>query len=269
MTRPEAHSPEPVAPPETVSENAERRLAELVEAVAARDNFIAVAAHELRNPMTPIIGQVELLLKDVRNGRYVPDQIEIKLERIHRSMRHYLKRAATLLDVSRITSGNFRMAPTPCDLGEVVRLIAESFEETARHAGASLDVDAPQSLPGLWDRLALEQVIDNLVSNAIKYGGKGVVCLSAAEAQTSSRVVIEVRDHGPGISPRNKERIFGKFERAIGADERQTGFGVGLWVVGQIVEAMEGTITVNDAEGGGTVFRVVLPKLLRGAASHD
>ncbi len=87
------------------------------------------------------------------------------------------------------------------------------------------------------------------------------------EAHDASRVVIEVRDYGPGISARNKERIFGQFERAIGADERQTGFGVGLWVVGQIVEAMEGTITVNDAEGGGTVFTVVLPRFLR-AVSH-
>ena len=263
MTLPEAKPPEPVALSERVSAEAERRLAELLNAVAARDNFIAVAAHELRNPMTPIIGQLELLLNGVRSGKYSLDEIEIRIERIHRSMGHYLKRAATLLDVSRITSGNFKMAPAPCDLGEVVRLIAESLEETARHAGASLKVDAPQSFLGSWDRLALEQIIDNLVSNAIKYGGGGPVVLSVADPQDASRVVIEVRDHGPGISPRNKQRIFEKFERAIGADERQTGFGVGLWVVGQIVEAMEGTITVNDAQGGGTVFRIVLPRFLR------
>ena len=94
------------------------------------------------------------------------------------------------------------------------------------------------------------------------------ILVSVADPQDGSRVVIEVRDHGPGISPRNKERIFGQFERAIGADERQTGFGVGLWVVGQIVEAMEGEITVIDAHGGGTIFKVVLPKYLR-VNAHD
>ena len=268
MKHPEAHSPDTVASPEMVSKEAERRLAELAEAVAARDNFIAVAAHELRNPMTPIIGQLELLLKGVRTGKFAPDQVEVRLERIHRSMGHYLKRAATLLDVSRISSGKFRMSPAPCDLGEVVRLVADNFDETARHAGARLEIDAPSSVPGSWDRLALEQIIDNLVSNAIKYGGKNPVILSITDPQDPSRVVIEVRDYGPGISPRNKERIFGQFERAIGADERQTGFGVGLWVVGQIVEAMEGTIAVIDAQGGGTIFKVVLPRYLK-VDRHD
>ena len=148
MTLPEAKPPEPVALSERVSAEAERRLAELLNAVAARDNFIAVAAHELRNPMTPIIGQLELLLNGVRSGKYSLDEIERRIERIHRSMGHYLKRAATLLDVSRITSGNFKMAPVPCDLGEVVRLIAENLEETAKHAGASLKVEAPQNFPG-------------------------------------------------------------------------------------------------------------------------
>jgi two-component system, OmpR family, sensor kinase len=183
-------------------------------------------------------------------------------------MGHYLKRAATLLDVSRITTGKFKMVPAACDLGEVVQLIADTFDETARHAGALLEIDAPKSVPGSWDRLALEQIIDNLVSNAIKYGGKNPVVVSVEDPQDGPRVAIRVRDHGPGISARNKERIFGQFERAIGADERQSGFGVGLWVVGQIVEAMEGTITVNDAEGGGTVFTVVLPRYL-GADSHE
>lgn len=240
--------------------NEARRLIELAEAVAARDNFIAVAAHELRNPMTPMIGQIELLLKGVKSGRYAPEEIELRLERIHKSMGHYLKRAATLLDVSRITSGKLRIVRTPCDIGDVIRLVAETFEETARHAGAVLHIDAPRELPGSWDRLALEQVIDNLVSNAIKYGGRNPVLVSVEEPEGQSCVIIKVRDHGPGISLCDRERIFGQFERAIGVDERQTGFGVGLWVVGEIVRAMEGAITVSDAEGGGTVFTVVLPR---------
>jgi two-component system OmpR family sensor kinase len=160
-----------------------------------------------------------------------------------------------LLDVSRITSGNFRLTLAPCDLGHIVREIAETFDEAARHTGASIKIDAPDSLPGLWDRLALEQIIDNLVSNAIKYGGKKQVIVSVDDPGDAANVSIWVRDHGPGISPSDKARIFGQLERVIGLNETQTGCGVGLWVVGQVVEAMKGEITVNDAQDGGTVFQ--------------
>ena len=262
MTLPEADPTGPTELPNANLEVAQRRLAELAEAVAARDNFIAVAAHELRNPMTPILGQIELLLRGVKVSKFSPAQVEERLERIHRSMVHYLKRAAILLDVSRIASGKFKLAPVPCDLGEIIRFVVESFDEMARHSGALLSVEAPPSLSGSWDRIALEQIIDNLVSNAIKYGGRNPVIVFLQE-QRDSHVIIEVRDRGPGISARNKERIFGQFERAIGAEEQQSGFGVGLWVVGQIIDAMEGTIAVSDGAGGGTVFTVVLPRYLK------
>jgi two-component system, OmpR family, sensor kinase len=266
MSSPEAHPSEAAVPPDVALEEAERRLAELAEAVAARDNFIAIAAHELRNPMTPMMGQIELLLNGVKANKYSLTQIEDRVERIHRAMGHYLKRAATLLDVSRITSGKLRLALAPCDLGQIVREIAETFDEAARHTGASIKVNAPESLSGIWDRLALEQIIDNLVSNAIKYGGKKQVIVSVEDPGDAAHVLIRVRDHGPGISPSDKARIFGQFERAVGLNENQTGFGVGLWVVGQVVEAMKGEITVNDAQGGGTIFQVVLPRHLKADA---
>jgi signal transduction histidine kinase len=144
-----------------------------------------------------------------------------------------------LLDVSRITSGNFRLTLAPCDLGHIVREIAETFDEAARHTGASIKIDAP----------------DSLVSNAIKYGGKKQVIVSVDDPGDAANVSIWVRDHGPGISPSDKARIFGQLERVIGLNETQTGCGVGLWVVGQVVEAMKGEITVNDAQDGGTVFQ--------------
>ena len=151
-------------------EELQQRNAELMEAVAARDTFIAVAAHELRNPMTPILGQIDLLLNGLRSGRYSPTQIERRLERVQLVMNQYLKRAAVLLDVSRITSGQLRLEPSRFDLAVLVREIVETFTAVARHAGAHIDTKAPASLLGTWDRLAMEQIIDNLLSNAIKYG---------------------------------------------------------------------------------------------------
>lgn len=249
----------PGAPgPGTVLEDLRRRNAELAEAVAARDTFITVASHELRNPMTPMLGQVDLLLNGLRAGKYSPEQVEQRLERIRQVTVHYLKRTSALLDVSRITGGKLKFDLAPCDLAGLARDVLDTFAGAARHAGSAIAIDAPASLPGTWDRLAMEQVIDNLVSNAIKYGaGQPVaVCVEALGGD----VRIRVRDHGPGISPHDRARIFGRFERAIGRSERCSGFGIGLWVVGQLVDAMGGAIAVDDAEGGGTVFDVTVPR---------
>ena len=239
-------------------EELRRRNAELAEAVAARDTFIAVAAHELRNPMTPMIGQVDLLLKGLQAGKYAPEQVEQRLRRIREVMDQYVRRSTALLDISRMTSGKFKLDPAPCDFAALVRAVVETFAETARYAGSPIGVDAPASLPGTWDRLAVEQITDNLVSNAIKYGARRPVEVCAEDC--NDRVRLRVRDYGPGISMHDRGRIFGRFERAVGANEQRSGFGVGLWVVGQLVEAMEGTITVDDAQGGGSVFSVTLPR---------
>lgn len=235
-----------------------RHNAELVEAVQARDAFIAVAAHELRNPMTPMMGQVDLLLLGLRAGRYSPEQVEGRLERIQRVMAHYLKRTTALLDVSRITSGKFRLDPASCDLAHLVRQVVDMYAGAARHAGSPIGLNAPASLPGIWDRLAMEQVIDNLVSNAIKYGAGRPVAVCVEDLQGDVR--IRVRDHGPGISAGDRTRIFERFERVVGRSEQHGGFGIGLWVVGQLVAAMKGTVTVDDAEGGGSVFTVTVPR---------
>ncbi|MEO8714275.1 MAG: HAMP domain-containing sensor histidine kinase [Acetobacteraceae bacterium] len=234
-----------------------RRVADLTDEVAARDTFIAVAAHELRNPMTPILGQIELLVAAVRAGRVSPEQVEHRLEVIQHTVRRYVKRAAVLLDVSRITTGKFRLEPVSCDLAVLLRDVAAEFADAARHAGVAIAVAAPNSLPGSWDSLAIEQIIDNLISNAIKYGGSTPVEVSAAAC--GEQVRIQVRDHGRGIPADDRARVFGRFERAIGRNEHRSGFGVGLWVVGQLVAAMEGTITIGDAPDGGALFTVTLP----------
>ena len=208
--------------------------------------------------MTPMIGQVDLLLSAVRAGKLAPEQIAQKLERIRSIMDQYVKRASTLLDVSRITTGKFVLEPAPCDFAVLAREVAGSYADAARYAKCAIDVEAPDSLQGVWDRLAAEQIVDNLVSNAIKYGaGKPVVV--CAEARGDG-VRLRVRDHGPGIAAGDRARIFGRFEQAAGPDRRRGGFGVGLWVVGQLVEAMGGTVIVDDAQGGGSVFTVDLPR---------
>lgn len=262
MAVPKTH-PAPASAPSTgwSEEALQQRVADLTEAVAARDAFIAVAAHELRNPMTPILGQIELLLSAVRAGRCSPAQVEQRLERIEYAVRHYLQRATTLLNVSRITSGQFRLKLEPLDLARRLRDVAGTFAEAAEHAGVPITVSAPDNLPGIWDGLALEQIIDNLVSNALKYGGRTPVELSLDACE--KRVRLQVRDHGSGIAPNDRERVFQRFEQAVGHGDQGSGFGIGLWVVGQLAEAMGGRVVVDDAPGGGALFTVTLPRQVK------
>ena len=239
------------------SDSLREQVEQLSQAVEARDTFIAVAAHELRNPMMPIIGQIELLLSAIRAGRCSLDIADQRLGKIQRTIQQYMKRAVVLLDVSRLNSGSFRLQPSSCDLTLLLREIAEQFAAAAQYSGVTLSVACPQRVLGLWDRLAVEQIIDNLLSNAIKYGGRGPVELTLTADHRS--VVIEVRDHGTGIAPADRARVFERFERAVGHNEYRSGFGIGLWVVGQLIEAMNGRISIEDPPGGGALFNVSLP----------
>ena len=241
----------------------QRRNAELAAAVEARDTFIAVAAHELRNPMTPIVGQIELLLNGIRTGRCPPDQVEQRLQRIQNAMRHYVKRAGILLDVSRITSGKLQLEPEAFDLVALLREVAGNLADSARRAGSAITVIGPDTLLVTWDRLAAEQIVDNLAANAIKYGGGSAVEIHAGVHD--EEVHIGVRDHGGGIPEAERARVFERFERAVGPGERRSGFGIGLWIVRQLAEAMGGTVMIEDAPGdGGALFTVTLPQHARG-----
>ena len=246
----------------------QRRIGELTEALAAREAFMAVAAHELRNPMTPILGQVDLLLAAVRAGRCPPEQVEQRLQRIQHSFNRYLKRATVLLGVSRLTRGGFQPNVQPFDLSALLREVVADFVPAARHAGVPITLIAPETLPVELDRLATDLVFDNLVSNALKYGDRTPVEVTAEVI--GQRVRIRVRDHGAGIPPDKWARMLESFERVVGQNERRSGFGIGLWIVARFVAAMEGTVAIGDGSGDGAqacggLFVVTLPLRLERA----
>ena len=267
MSQSEASPPTPGAPfadkvsPDATHDELRRRIAELVAAVAARDAFMAAAAHELRNPMTPILGQVDLLLAAVKAGNCPPAQLEQRLGRIQHSVVRYVKRATVMLGVSRLTRGGFRPDREAFDLAILLREAIGEFAPAARHAGIAITLNAPETLPVHLDRMATEQIIDNLVSNALKYGDRTPVEVTAGIVDQQVR--IEVRDHGAGIPHRDRAQMLSTFERVVGHGERRSGFGVGLWVIGQFVAAMKGTVTIGDAPGGGALFTIILPRHLR------
>jgi signal transduction histidine kinase len=236
----------------------DRLIEELREAVRTRDEFVAIAAHELRNPMTPILMQVGGLLAAARDPRRCrPELLAPRLEILELAVREFVRRSTALLDVSRIAAGNVRIEPVEVDFTGVVHGVVERAKVAARMARSPIEADLQEGVVGIWDRLALEQVTDNLLSNAIKFGaGKPVGVALTSDGRTAR---LAVWDRGIGISEADRARIFGRFERAVTRREHG-GFGIGLWLANQLVLAMGGAITVEGAPGEGTTFTVTLPQ---------
>jgi signal transduction histidine kinase len=242
-----------IEPPAAI-EDPEATIAQLRDMLAARDRFLAIAAHELRNPMAPLVLQVGQLLKSARKGEL--SRVTDGLELLETIVARYVKRANVLLDVSRLASDRVTLEPTTLDIGAWVARIAAGFAPAAAQAGSELLLEAPEGLVGYFDRMAIEQILENLLSNAIKFGpGKPVEVAVRGEG---GRVRISVGDHGPGISPEDQERIFAPFEQVIARAEGG-GFGVGLWVVDRLVAEMGGVIELDSRLGKGAIFSVVLP----------
>jgi signal transduction histidine kinase len=234
----------------------ERLIEELRAAIAARDEFIAIAAHELRNPMTPIVGQVQLLLSRARREGASPPLLQ-GLETLELAVDHYVRRATTLLEITRLNAEHVRIEPTPFDLTELVRACVRKYEQLAKRAGSTLHCDRHDPVDGTWDHLATEQVLDNLVSNAIRYGdGKPVRIELDSDPEW---VELRVIDHGIGVAPGDRERIFQRFERGPNAP-RSGGFGIGLWLSSRLVQAQGGTLALQSEPGQGSTFIVRLPR---------
>jgi len=242
------------------AEDRDALIEELRSAVAARDDFIAIAAHELRNPMTPIVGQVELLLLRARR-QGVSASIITALERLEISVSHYVRRATALLEISRLNAGMMALEPITFDMAAFVAEITANYEMLAARAGSVLRCDLRGPVSGVWDQLATEQIIDNLVSNAIRYGdGKPINIALVADG---AGVTLSVADTGVGIAADDQARIFDRFEQAIGSRRKSGGFGIGLWLVRELTEAMGGKIDVISAESGGSTFTVWLPREMK------
>jgi signal transduction histidine kinase len=161
-----------------------------------------------------------------------------------------------LLDVSRIAGGRLNLNKAPMDLARTVREVADDFREPAHQAGIALTVNASDEVQGVWDRARIEQVIVNLLANALKYGNGRPVEVCVDRRDGLARVL--VKDHGIGVSREDAERIFGRFERAVPISN-YGGLGLGLYITRHIVDAHGGIIRVESEPGAGATFIVELP----------
>ncbi|KMO41918.1 sensor histidine kinase [Methylobacterium aquaticum] len=249
---------DPVSVPDRDEAAALRREVEtLRRALAERDAFLAGVAHELRNPMTPILGQVERLVAAA--AREAPDgRVAQGLAQLRWLVERYIRRATTLLDVSRVQAGQLVLLAAPVPLAEVVEEVVASLSPMAAHAGSTIAVAVPDDLVLSCERLALDQILDNLLTNAIKYGDGGAIAVSGVRQDGAAR--IRVSDRGIGIAPADQARIFERFERAVGDPGlAPIGFGVGLWLVRRLAEAMGGAVALDSRPGDGATFTVTLP----------
>jgi signal transduction histidine kinase len=225
------------------------------DAIRLRDEFLSIASHELRTPLTPLRLQLQSTLKCLDKGECAEAELRPRLELALRQTVRLGTLVSDLLEVSRITSGRLTLQREEMDLAESVRDVAERHEPEARNTGTTVQVQA-ERVVGRWDRLRIEQVIANLLVNAIKYGGGQPVRLTVERADGAAKLT--VRDEGIGISNEDQERIFDRFERAVSA-RSYGGMGLGLYIAQQIVDAHGGRIQVRSARGQGSTFTVDLP----------
>jgi signal transduction histidine kinase/HAMP domain-containing protein len=230
-----------------------RLYGEAQEAIRSRDEFFSIASHELNTPITSLQLMVERLERAPASAEGLAKAVDVMLRQT--------KRLSTLIDellsVARIRMGRLHLEREAIDLASIVKDVAERFGEELARAKCQLSVSAPVPAVGCWDRTRLEQVVTNLLTNAIKFGaGNPIGVRVDLGPRDTVRLVVE--DHGIGIEPQNLSLIFGRFERAVSSTS-YGGLGLGLYIVKEILGALGGSITVESTRGMGSKFTVELP----------
>ena len=261
----------PTARDLSVASELGRRVAQAVEnallygqardAIQLRERFLSIASHELRTPLAALLLQTRVLEQAVSGGKLsVPEPSREELVRRLRGAVKQVERlgslVSSLFDLARIRSGRFVLERGPCDLAALAREVAERFEDQLSRQGRALRIEVSEPVVGSWDRSRIDQVLTNLVANAVKHGASGAVGIRIERRGPAA--LLAVQDAGGGIPEQDRARIFELFEQG----ERATssgGLGLGLYITRRIAEAHGGRIWVDGPPEGGAVFQVELP----------
>jgi signal transduction histidine kinase len=235
------------------------------KAIQLRDEFLSIASHELKTPLTPLKLQIQLLrrLQEMNvEPEVLKKRLAIVVESTERQIHRLGKLVDELLDVSRIHYGKMSLERSEVDLAELIRELVSRFSGELKLAGCTVELEAPEQLIANVDRMRIEQVFTNLLTNAAKYGsGKPIAIRLQGEG---NQAVLEIQDHGIGISIDDQARIFKRFERAV-SPANFGGLGLGLYIVSQILDAHGGEISVRSSPGQGSCFSVRLPRSSKAA----
>ncbi|HEY6559140.1 MAG TPA: ATP-binding protein [Polyangiaceae bacterium] len=235
-------------------------------AVQIRDEFLSIASHELRTPVAVLQLEIQSLaeLAGKKAEEWGDESLTRRIQRSTQSVARMAQLVEVLLDVSHISAGRLQLALDAFELSAMVRDIVERFQSQAKRTGCEIAFRATALVRGAWDRLRLEQVLMNLLSNSIKYGAGRPIEVEVADS--GEYALVSVVDHGIGIAPEDLERVFGRFERAV-SSRHYGGLGLGLFIARRIVEAHGGTVSAEATPAGGATFRVALPKVPPGAGA--
>ncbi|WP_257459012.1 MEDS domain-containing protein [Archangium lipolyticum] len=226
-------------------------------AVRARDEFLSLASHELKTPLTSLRLQLELVKSAVNSADgELAHRLTPRLQTMERQLLRLNTLNGSLLDVTTLDGGQFHLDCQQLDLATLVREAVERLEPDFTRAGCEVRVEVEGETRGCWDPLRVDQIVVNLLSNALKYGAGKPIQLRLR--RSGECVTLEVTDQGIGISPEAQTRLFRKFERTVPA-QHYGGLGLGLYISRVLVEAMRGSIRVDSQLGQGTTFTVSLP----------
>lgn len=232
--------------------------AELEQAIRAREEFIAIATHELKTPLTTLKLQAQSRKRNIERGNdaaLTPEKLAKMFESDTKQLERLTRLIDDMLDISRISSGKFSINLERFDLCSFIHDIVKRNLELFTAAGIQTEINSCDPINGRWDKLRIEQVITNLLTNAIRYGAGKPVKISIRTEQ--GRAVVVIEDQGGGIAEEDLKRIFQKYERVDGTEV--SGLGLGLYIVSQIIEAHMGSIKVESHPGNGSAFTIELP----------
>ncbi|MBD9665324.1 signal transduction histidine kinase [Variovorax paradoxus] len=233
---------------------------ELERAVRMRDDFMSMVSHELRTPLNTLYLETQLRQVQVSRGKlesFSADRLPAMIERDQRQIRNMVRLIDDMLDVTRMRRDALSIQPKPVDLVALARAVVEGLRQQAEAAGSVIALEAPRELRGVWDEFRIEQVLTNLLTNALRYGGGKPVEMMLWERDGAAHIT--VRDQGIGIAPEDQQRIFEQFERTDDSRKHAPGLGLGLYITRKIVGLHGGRIEVESRPGEGAVFHVELP----------
>lgn len=239
------------------AEDERKKLIEAEKGIEIRDEFLNIASHELKTPLTSLQLQLQILEKKAAQKSEIDrEDIMTMLRTSQRQIKRLAQLINNLLDVSRISSQHLELETEIVELNEIVHDVLYRHEDAIKASGSDITILNGVKVKGHWDPFRLDQVITNLISNAIKYGEGKPITIEISKEKDQAKLV--VKDTGIGIEPKDKERIFDRFERTETA-KHFGGLGLGLYIVKQIVEAHEGEIWVESQPHKGSIFTVKLP----------
>jgi len=238
--------------------------AELQRSLRMRDEFMSLVAHELRTPLNTLFLETQMRSLQLKRGNlpaFNPDQMNNMIKRDERQIKAMIRLIDDMLDVSRMKSGTLSIRPAKVELMALLERVVNDLSLQAAAAGANVVLAPHHPVEGFWDEFRIEQVVVNLLTNAMRYGGGGAVEVSVHKEELQDggcNVRIAVRDHGKGIAPDYIERIFEPYERGAKSGEPK-GLGLGLYISRQLAVSHGGQLTVESTPGQGATFSLTLP----------